>query len=33
VGTLEEIADGFYNQPQMQNLINKIDELTMALRR
>jgi len=33
VGTLGEVADGFYNQSQMQNLINKMDELILALRR
>jgi len=33
VATLGETADSSYNQPQMQNLINKVDELINALRR
>ncbi len=33
VAVLGEIADSIYNQPQIQNLINKVDELTLALRR
>ncbi len=31
--TLGELADSSYNQPQIQNLINKVDELILALRR
>ena len=33
VGTLGMGADGSYNQSQMQDLINKVDELIHALRR
>ncbi len=33
VGTLGMGADGGYNQQQMQDLINKVDELINALRR
>ena len=33
VATLGETADSSYNQPQMQNLINKMDELITILRR
>ena len=33
VGTLGQGADGSYNQSQMQDLINKLDELINALRR
>ena len=33
VGTLGMGADGNYNQQQMQDLINKVDELINALRR
>lgn len=33
VATLGEIADSSYNQPQLQNLINKMDELITILRR
>ena len=33
VGTLGMGADGSYNQSQMQDLINKVDELINALRR
>jgi hypothetical protein len=33
VATLGETADSSYNQPQMQNVINKLDELLNALRR
>jgi hypothetical protein len=33
VGTLGMSADGSYNQSQMQDLINKVDELINALRR
>lgn len=33
VGTLGIGADGGYNQTQMQDLINKVDELINALRR
>ncbi len=33
VAQLGESADSMYNQPQMQNLINKVDELILALRR
>ncbi len=33
VATLGETADSSYNQPQMQNLINKMDELILAIRR
>lgn len=33
VGTLDIGADGGYNQQQMQDLINKVDELINALRR
>ena len=33
VGTLGQGADGGYNQSQMQDLINKVDELINALRR
>jgi hypothetical protein len=33
VSLLGESADGIYNQTQMQNLINKMDELINALRR
>ncbi|MFZ4768339.1 MAG: hypothetical protein ACOYMN_25610 [Roseimicrobium sp.] len=33
VGTLGIGADGGYNQQQMQDLINKVDELINALRR
>jgi hypothetical protein len=33
VGTLGQGADGSYNQSQMQDLINKLDELMSELRR
>lgn len=33
VSTLGQGADGNYNQTQMQDLINKVDELINALRR
>lgn len=33
VSTLGQGADGNYNQQQMQDLINKVDELINALRR
>ncbi len=33
VAVLGEFADSSYNQPQIQNIINKLDELTLALRR
>jgi hypothetical protein len=33
VVNLNELAEGTYNQTQMQNLINKVDELINALRR
>jgi hypothetical protein len=33
VATLGELAEGSYNQTQMQNVINKMDELILALRR
>ena len=33
VGTLGMGADGSYNQSQMQDLINKVDELINGLRR
>jgi hypothetical protein len=33
VGTLEQSADGGYNQQQMQDVLNKFDELINALRR
>jgi len=33
VSTLGQSADGSYNQTQMQDLINKVDELINALRR
>ena len=33
VSTLGQGADGGYNQQQMQDLINKVDELINALRR
>ena len=33
VAMLGETADISYNQPQIQNLINKVDELINALRR
>jgi uncharacterized protein (DUF1501 family) len=33
VALLMEGADGFYNQTQMQRLIDKVDELITALRR
>jgi hypothetical protein len=33
VATLGELAEGSYNQTQMQNVINKVDELILALRR
>jgi hypothetical protein len=33
VSTLGQGADGSYNQTQMQDLINKVDELINALRR
>jgi len=33
VGTLGQNADGSYNQNQMQDVINKLDELINALRR
>ncbi len=33
VAVLGEIADSSYNQPQMQNLINKVDELILMMRR
>jgi hypothetical protein len=33
VVNLSELAEGTYNQTQMQNVINKVDELINALRR
>jgi hypothetical protein len=33
VTNFSELAEGTYNQTQMQNLINKVDELINALRR
>jgi hypothetical protein len=33
VGTLSQGADGNYNQTQMQDVLNKLDELITALRR
>ena len=33
VGTLGQGADGGYNQTQMQDVLNKLDELINALRR
>jgi hypothetical protein len=33
VSALSETADTSYNQPQIQNLMNKVDELINALRR
>ena len=33
VVNLNELAEGTYNQTQMQNVINKLDELINALRR
>jgi hypothetical protein len=33
VATLGQIADGSYNPTQMQDMINKLDELILALRR
>jgi hypothetical protein len=33
VSLLGEIADSSYNQPQIQNLINKVDELLTVMRR
>jgi hypothetical protein len=33
VATLGQAADGGYNQSQMQDVINKLDELIMTLRR
>jgi hypothetical protein len=33
VTNFNELAEGTYNQTQMQNLINKVDELINALRR
>jgi hypothetical protein len=33
VGTLGQGADGNYNQGQMQDVLNKLDELINALRR
>ncbi len=33
VAVLGESADTSYNQPQIQNLINKVDELILAMRR
>jgi hypothetical protein len=33
VGTLSQGADGSYNQTQMQDVLNKLDELINALRR
>ena len=33
VTNLSELAEGTYNQTQMQNVINKLDELINALRR
>jgi hypothetical protein len=33
VVNLSELAEGSYNQTQMQNVINKVDELINALRR
>jgi|JI6StandDraft_1071083.scaffolds.fasta_scaffold01395_3 hypothetical protein len=33
VSLLGETADSSYNQPQIQNLINKVDELLTAMRR
>jgi hypothetical protein len=33
VVNLNELAEGTYNQTQMQNVINKVDELINALRR
>lgn len=33
VSTLNQSADGGYNQSQMQDVLNKLDELISALRR
>jgi len=33
VSTLGQVADGGYNQAQIQDLINKVDSLILALRR
>jgi hypothetical protein len=33
VGTMGQTADGGYNQTQMQDVLNKLDELINALRR
>jgi len=33
VSTLGQVADGFYNQSQIQDLINKVDQLILTLRR
>ncbi|MGB8169072.1 MAG: hypothetical protein WCF18_16365 [Chthoniobacteraceae bacterium] len=33
VGTLGQTADGGYNQNQMQDVLNKLDELITGLRR
>ncbi len=33
VAVLGESADTSYNQPQIQNLINKVDEMILAMRR
>ena len=33
VNTLGQAADGSYNPSQLQDLINKVDELILALRR
>lgn len=33
VGTLSQSADSIYNQTQMQDMLNKMDELIQALRR
>ena len=33
VGTLGQSADGGYNPTQMQDVLNKMDELILALRR
>jgi hypothetical protein len=33
VGTLDQSADGSYNQQQMQDVLSKLDELINALRR
>jgi len=33
VGTLSQQADGFYNSSQLQQVMDKLDELINALRR